>query len=72
MENAYVVKLGNLYVYEVGNDVLGNPYYRMTSIAREARYLDYNKAKETAEKIGGKVYKVVLEEVKNEGKICLR
>lgn len=67
MKDAYVVKLGNPYVYEVIN-----PYYRMTSIAREARYLDYNKAKETAEKIGGKVYKVVLEEVKNEGKICLR
>lgn len=72
MENAYVVKPGNLYVCEVDNDLLGNPYYRMTSIAREACYLDYNKAKETAESIGGKVYKVVLEEVKNEGKICLR
>lgn len=67
MKNAYVVKLGNLYVYEVIN-----PYYRMTSIAREAQYLSYDKAKETAESIGGKVYKVVLEEVKNEGKICLR
>lgn len=65
MKNAYVVKLGNLYVYEVGNDLLGNPYYRMTSIAREACYLDYNKAKETAESIGGKVYRVVLEEVQS-------
>ncbi|MGX6452711.1 hypothetical protein ACWM0J_01560 [Pediococcus acidilactici] len=70
MESAYVVKLGNLYVYEVGNDLLGNPYYRMTSIAREACYLSYDEAKETAELIDGKVYKVVLEEVKNEGKIC--
>ncbi|MDV2912234.1 hypothetical protein R0H03_10365 [Pediococcus acidilactici] len=65
MESAYVVKLGNLYVCEVGNEVLGNPYYRMASIAREARYLDYNKAKETAESIGGKVYKVVLKEVQS-------
>ncbi|MCQ0050365.1 hypothetical protein [Pediococcus acidilactici] len=60
MKNAYVVKLGNLYVYEVIN-----PYYRMTSIAREACYLYYNEAKETAESIGGKVYRVVLEEVKS-------
>lgn len=65
MESAYVVKLGNLYVCEVGNEVLGNPYYRMASIAREARYLHYNEAKETAESIGGKVYRVVLEEVKS-------
>lgn len=63
MENAYVVKLGNLYVYELGNDLLGNPYYRMASVNKEACYLSYDKAKETAELIGGKVYKVVLEEV---------
>ncbi|MDB8875192.1 hypothetical protein [Pediococcus acidilactici] len=31
----------------------------------------FDSAKKLAEKIGGKVYKVVLEEVKNEGKICL-
>lgn len=65
MENAYVVKLGNLYICEVGNELLGNLYYRMTSIAREAQYLSYDKAKETAESIGGKVYRVVLEEVKS-------
>lgn len=37
----------------------------MTSIAREAQYLSYDKAKETAKLIGGNVYRVVLEEVQS-------
>lgn len=65
MKNAYVVKLGNPYVCEVDNELFGNPYYRMTSIAREAHYLSYDEAKETAKLIGGNVYRAVLEEVQS-------
>lgn len=60
-----MVRESELGSKEVGNDVLGNPYYRMTSIAREARYLSYDKAKETAKLIGDNVYRVVLKEVQS-------
>lgn len=59
MENVYVVKLGKLYVYTRRQNV-----YEMTDRFDEARCLGIDSAKEVAESIGGRVYKVTLEEVK--------
>ncbi|MDB8867664.1 hypothetical protein ABHC39_05235 [Pediococcus acidilactici] len=63
MENVYVVKLGKLYVY-TRRQTEKNCVYEMTDRFDEARCLNIDRAKEVAEQIGGKVYKVNLEEVK--------
>ncbi|KAF0502293.1 hypothetical protein [Pediococcus pentosaceus] len=64
MKNVYAVKLGNLY-YQ-GNDFnLTNSYgYKMTDNLNNAILSEsFDAVKKIAEKTGGKVYKINLEEV---------
>ncbi len=64
MKNAYVVKLGNLYFKEKENILFGNYRYKMTNSLNNASFSkSFDSAKKTAEEIGGKAYKINLEEV---------
>lgn len=65
MKNVYVVKLGSLYLKRRGNDMLGNRLYTMVDSLNDANFSkDFDSAKKLAEEIGGKAYKINLEEVK--------
>lgn len=64
MKNVYVVKLGSLYLKRRGNDMLGNRLYTMVDSLNDANFSkDFDSAKKLAEEIGGKAYKINLEEV---------
>lgn len=64
MKNVYVVKLGNLYFKEKESILFGNYRYKMTNSLNNASFSKgFDSAKNTAEEIGGKVYKINLEEV---------
>ncbi|KAF0343817.1 hypothetical protein GBO93_07155 [Pediococcus acidilactici] len=66
MKNAYVVKLGNLYFKEKESTLFGNYRYKMTDSLNDASIRKgFDSAKKTAEDIGGKVYRVILEKVKS-------
>lgn len=64
MKNVYVVRLGDLY-YKGRELILTNNYrYKMTDILNDAILSEsFDDMKKRAEKIGGKVYKINLEEV---------
>lgn len=64
MKNVYVVKLGSLYLKRRGNDMLGNRLYTMVDSLNDVNFSkDFDSAKKLAEEIGGKAYKINLEEV---------
>ncbi|MFQ4154635.1 hypothetical protein ACKE5D_08545 [Pediococcus pentosaceus] len=64
MKNVYVVRLGDLY-YKGRELILTNNYrYKMTDNLNDAILSeDFDAIKEVAEEIGGKAYKINLEEV---------
>lgn len=64
MKNVYVVRLGDLY-YQGRDFSLTNNYgYKMTDNLNDASLSEsFDYVKKIAEKIGGKVYKINLEEV---------
>ncbi|WP_323052045.1 hypothetical protein [Pediococcus acidilactici] len=66
MENVYVVRLGDLY-YQGRDFSLTNDYrYTMTDNLNDAILSEsFDDVKKLAEDIGGKVYRVILEEVKS-------
>lgn len=66
MKNVYVVKSGNLY-YKGRELSITNVYrYTMTDNLNDAIFSEsFDEMKKRAEKIGGKVYRVVLEEVQS-------
>ncbi|MBF7129722.1 hypothetical protein [Pediococcus pentosaceus] len=65
MKNVYVVRLGDLY-YKGRELILTNNYrYKMTDNLNDAILSEsFDDVKKRAEKIGGKAYKINLEEVK--------
>lgn len=64
MENIYVVKLGSLYLQWREADVMGSRLYKMTDNLNDAIFsTSFDEMKKRAEEIGGKVYKINLEEV---------
>lgn len=65
MKNVYVVRLGDLY-YKGRELILTNNYqYKMTDNLNDAILSEsFDDVKKIAEKIGGKAYKINLEEVK--------
>ncbi|AVL02850.1 hypothetical protein [Pediococcus pentosaceus] len=63
MKNIYIVKLGNLYVEQSETGFLRSKFYRMVNLVSGASLFEENDSKEIAEKIGGKAYKINLEEV---------
>ncbi len=66
MKNVYVVKLGKLYLEPRGANVFITRQYEMTDDLSDARFSgDLKYMKEVAEKIGGKVYEINLEEVED-------
>ncbi|MCI2960319.1 hypothetical protein [Pediococcus pentosaceus] len=66
MKNVYVVKLGNLYFKEKEGILFGKYRYTMVDNLDDASFFkDFDYTKERAEEIGGKVYKINLEEVKD-------
>ena len=65
MENVYVVRLGNLYYQGRDFNLTDNYRYKMTDNLNDAILSeDVDDVKKIAEKIGGKAYKINLEEVK--------
>lgn len=65
MENVYVVRLGNLYYKGRELSITNNYRYTMTDNLNDAILSEsFDDVKKIAEIIGGKVYKVNLEEVK--------
>ncbi|WP_270217243.1 hypothetical protein [Pediococcus pentosaceus] len=65
MKSVYVVKLGNLYFKEKEGALFGKYRYKMTDSLNDASICKgFERAKNIAEGIGGKVYKINLEEVK--------
>lgn len=64
MKNVYVVRLGDLY-YKGRELILTNNYrYKMTDNLNDAILSEsFDDVKKLAEDIGGKVYKIKLEEV---------
>ncbi|MBF7103433.1 hypothetical protein [Pediococcus pentosaceus] len=64
MKNVYVVRLGDLY-YRGRELILTNNYrYKMTDNLNDAILSEsFDDVKKLAEDIGGKVYKINLEEV---------
>ncbi|MBF7119451.1 hypothetical protein [Pediococcus pentosaceus] len=65
MENVYVVRLGNLYYQGRDFNLTDNYRYKMTDNLNDAILSeDFDDVKKIAEKIGGKAYKINLEEVK--------
>lgn len=66
MKNVYVVRLGSLYLTQREAGVLGGCLYTMTDSLDDANFIgDFESAKKLAEKIGGKVYRINLEEVED-------
>jgi hypothetical protein len=64
MENVYVVRLGNLYYQGRDFNLTNNCGYKMTDNLSDAILSeDFDAVKKIAEKTGGKVYKINLEEV---------
>ena len=64
MENVYVVRLGNLYLNRSEAGIFGGCLYKMTDSLNDASFSeDFDSAKKLAEEIGGKAYKINLEEV---------
>lgn len=65
MENVYVVRLGDLYYQGRDFSLTNNYQYKMTDNLNDAILSEsFDDVKKIAEIIGGKVYKVNLEEVK--------
>lgn len=63
MKNVYVVRLGDLYYKEREAVMLGGCLYKMTDSLNNASFSeDFDNAKKLAEEIGGKAYKINLEE----------
>lgn len=64
MKNVYVVRLGNLYLKRREVGMLGSRLYKMTDNLNDAILSEsFDDVKKIAEKIGGKAYKINLEEV---------
>jgi len=64
MENVYVVRLGNLYYQGKDFNLTNNYGYKMTDKLNDAILSEnFDNVKKIAEKIGGKAYKINLEEV---------
>ncbi|MBF7137250.1 hypothetical protein [Pediococcus pentosaceus] len=63
MEDFYIVRLGNLYVEKLVDGFAGQKVYRMTNFISGARIFGDDFSKKIAEEIGGKAYKINLEEV---------
>ncbi|WKF70483.1 hypothetical protein QYM39_06125 [Pediococcus pentosaceus] len=65
MKNVYVIRLGNLYLKRKEAGILGGCLYKMTDSLDNANFSeDFDSAEKLAEEIGGKAYKINLEEVK--------
>ncbi|MBF7102286.1 hypothetical protein [Pediococcus pentosaceus] len=63
MKNVYVVRLGDLYYKERELSVTNTYRCTMTDSLNDASFSeDFDSAKKIAEKIGGKAYKINLEE----------
>lgn len=66
MKYVYVVRIGNLYFKESELIPINNYWYKMTDNLDDASFSeDFDYAKKLAEKIGGKVYRINLEEVED-------
>ncbi|WEA56798.1 hypothetical protein [Pediococcus pentosaceus] len=64
MKNAYAIKLGNLYYQGRDFNLTNNYGYKMTDNLNDAILSEnFDEMRKRAEKIGGKVYKINLEEV---------
>lgn len=64
MENVYVVRLGDLYYQGRDFGLTNNYQYKMTDNLNDAILSEsFDDVKKLAEDIGGKVYKINLEEV---------
>lgn len=64
MKNIYIVKLGNLYFKEKEGILFGKYRYTMVDNLDDAIFSeDFDIAQKLAEEIGGKAYKINLEEV---------
>lgn len=64
MKNVYVIRLGDLYYKERKLILTDNYRYKMTDNLNDAIFSEsFDEMKKRAEKIGGKVYKINLEEV---------
>jgi len=64
MENVYVVRLGNLYYQGKDFNLTNNYGYKMTNNLNDAILSEnFDAVKKIAEEIGGKAYKINLEEV---------
>ncbi|WP_415379999.1 hypothetical protein [Pediococcus pentosaceus] len=63
MENIYIVKLGNLYLKEPVPGSTSQMFYTFANFVSGAEFYDEDEAKELAKQIGGKAYKINLEEV---------
>lgn len=64
MKNVYVIRLGDLYYQGRDFSLTNNYQYKMTDNLNDAIFSEsFDYAKKLAEKIGGKVYKINLEEV---------
>lgn len=64
MKNVYVVRLGDLYYKGRDFSLTNNYQYKMTDNLNDAILSEsFDDVKKIAEKIGGKVYKINLEEV---------
>ncbi|MCV3330064.1 hypothetical protein [Pediococcus pentosaceus] len=64
MKNVYVVRLGNLYYQGRDFNLTNNYGYKMTDNLNDAILSEnFDEMRKRAEKIGGKVYKINLEEV---------
>lgn len=61
MENIYVVKLGNLYLKESVS--ASQMFYTFAISVSGAKFYDEDEAKKLVKQIGGKAYKINLEEV---------
>lgn len=64
MKNVYVVRIGDLYYKERELILTDNYRYKMTDNLNDAILIEsFDDVKKIAEKIGGKAYKINLEEV---------
>ena len=64
MKNVYVVRLGDLYLKQREAAMFSGCLYKMTDSLNNASFSEnFDREKKIAEKIGGKVYKINLEEV---------
>lgn len=66
MKNVYVVRQGDLYYKGRDFSLTNNYQYKMTDNLNDAILSEsFDDVKKLAEDIGGKVYRVILEEVKS-------